>query len=258
MRRNRVGSVGGAVGAIAVVAVIIASLSGHSGARFVNSADANNAFAAPPTNLSVGAVPSTQKENPGLFPRSAPVSNASAHPAIETHHASEPGTNLISIDVSSEYTEPPMNVDRFGCRGFASNAPACSWGVTGVATFTGTIWGNAPFECSSDLPTATPDGKLLYTCSDYVTGGVDGCGTGSFVVEAPYGYLDLAKYDPVTNTVPGFNTWTIRPNSATGTLADHLVSGHGENHWTYFVNGQLGLQRDMGRGHFSGTITCRV
>jgi len=252
--RERRRVTGGLVVSIAVLASIIGSLSSRRVdmpiAHAAQRGRTLGASAAAPTNQGV----------PNRHATSASPARASGTNVDQANSArpQQSGTHLVTIDVSTDYTEPADNVDGFGCRGLSFEQPSCSWSATGDATFTGTFFGDSPFDCSSELPSFTADGKLMFTCNDYVSGGVVGCGTGSFVVEDPYAYIDFSKYDPATNTAPGYNTWNIRPRSATGTLADHLVSGAGENHWTFYTKGELGLQHDSGRGHFSGRITCRV
>jgi hypothetical protein len=114
------------------------------------------------------------------------------------------------------------------------------------------MWG----ELSYDLTGwGTADGKLRYEGPDYVTGGVQGCGTGSYIVDDYDGYIDLTKYDPVTNSAPGFNRWRVRAGSGTGQLTN-LVSGEGVNYWRDYLAGDAGLAPYLGVGDFTGTITC--
>jgi hypothetical protein len=165
---------------------------------------------------------------------------------------------LRTFAVDAFYTEPPENFDGVGCSGLSTTAPGCEESFRGDATFTGSMSGDAPFTCSSDLATeVSPDGKLHYICTDYVRGTLKGCGTGSFILEDANGYIDFSKYNSGTMSAPGYNTWTIRPGSASDALT-HIVSGSGVNIWTEHVDGEAGLMKYAGTGHFTGTVTCLV
>lgn len=58
-----------------------------------------------------------------------------------------------------------------------------------------------------------------------MNGTVKGCGTGTFILYER-GWVDATRFDPVTQSAPGFNTWRVRRGSGTGGL-EGLVSGHG-------------------------------
>jgi hypothetical protein len=87
-------------------------------------------------------------------------------------------------------------------------------------------------------------------------GGVQGCGSGTYILDDSDGYIDMTQYNPVTDSAPGFNRWTFRPGSGTGELTN-LVSGSGVNNWTFHLSGSLGVTPLEGEGDFTGTITCR-
>ncbi len=167
--------------------------------------------------------------------------------AKTTRHSAQSDTK--TIDVHTHYTEPAMQLG-FSCGGIGGAAAECMAHGTGTATFTGTMYGDVYYDM------AFPDGNGDYYGPDYVTGGVEGCGKGSYIIDDYEGSIDWANYDPATNSAPGFNKWRLRAGSGTGQLTN-LVSGEGENHWRINFNGQLGLAETMGEGDFTGTITCR-
>jgi len=69
------------------------------------------------------------------------------------------------------------------------------------------------------------------------------------------GYIDMTRFNPLTNSAPGYNKWRLRPGSGTGELTN-LVSGQGENHWTVYFVGTGGDPEKFGEGDFTGTVTC--
>lgn len=157
-----------------------------------------------------------------------------------------------TIQVNTHYTEPPSEFDGVQCRGLASS-PDCGLRFVGTATFTGTMHGEVYYDLTGSI---TPEGKVTYEGPDYIDGGVTGCGTGTYIIDDSEGYVDMTKYDPITNSAPGFNRWTLRPGSGTGELKN-LVSGKGVNHWRMYFSGFLGMGH-YGKGHFTGSITCRL
>jgi hypothetical protein len=104
---------------------------------------------------------------------------------------------------------------------------------------------------------AGPDGKITYDGPDYTDGGVEGCGTGTYILDTYDGYVDMAQFDPLTVSAPGYNKWRLRAGSGTDELTN-LVSGEGENRWTvYFARAIAGDADRFGEGDFTGTMTCR-
>lgn len=175
-------------------------------------------------------------------------------------HASPP-TDTKTITVSAPYTDPEASeFDGAQCAGFAST-PSCGVRFVGTSTWSGTITGDEHYELEGG-PTA--DGKLTYEGPAYIMGTIEGCGSGSFIIDNYDGYIDYAKTDPNDNleggvggSAPGFNRWKIRAGSGTGGLAG-LVSGGGVNHWRIYNQGTAGLGGPEGIGLFTGTITCEV
>jgi hypothetical protein len=166
-----------------------------------------------------------------------------------------------TIAVSAPYTDPDASeFDGFHCAGLAST-PSCGVRFVGTSTWAGgTITGGEHYELAGG---PTIDGKLTYEGPAYVTGAVQGCGSGTFIIDNYDGYIDLAKDDPTNNfeggvggSAPGFNYWKVRAGSGTGGLAG-LVSGGGVNHWRFYNAGGAGLGGPEGIGLFTGTITCR-
>ena len=94
----------------------------------------------------------------------------------------------------------------------------------GYATVTGTIWGEERYDLTGADPSALPDGKITFEGTQYMNGGVEGCGTGTYIFEVTEGYIDMNTYDPLTDTAEGYNKWQLRPGSGTGELTN-LVSG---------------------------------
>ena len=164
-------------------------------------------------------------------------------------------TRTKTIDVHSHYTEPAGSVDGAQCRGLATFTPDCGIRETGYSTFTGTMWGDEHYDLTGADPSALPDGKITYEGAAYITGGVEGCGTGTYILDNTDGYIDMTKYDPITDSAPGYNKWHLRPGSGTGELTN-LVSGEGVNNWTIHLAGTVGVTPMEGEGDFTGTITC--
>jgi len=157
-----------------------------------------------------------------------------------------------TIAVHAPYTEPEGNWDGAHCTGLVAMAPECQGRYVGTATFTGTMWGDDHYDLEG---WATPDGRITYEGPNYITGGVKGCGTGSYIIEDYDGYIDMTKFDPLTNSAPGYNQWRLRPGSGTGELTN-LVSGQGKNVWTVYFAGKDGDPEKFGEGDFTGTVTC--
>ena len=162
-----------------------------------------------------------------------------------------PKTEIRTITVRAEYTEPASSVDGVECRGLggAPPSPDCRGRVVGPASFTGTITGDAYYA----LTGPTPEGHHYEGHNHFEDAVVEGCGRGSFDLVDHKGALLVEQYDPVTNTMPGFNTWSVA--NGRGGLAG-LISGEGENRWTIYWS-ESGTER-WGRGVFTGTITCEV
>jgi hypothetical protein len=159
-----------------------------------------------------------------------------------------------TVDVRSHYTEPAGSWDGAQCWGLATFIPECHARNVGHATFTGTMRGDQYYELHG---TVTPDGKITYEGPAYFTGGtIEGCGTGTFILDETKGYVDMSEYDPITDSAPGFNEWQLRPGSGTGELTN-LVSGSGVNNWTFHPAGAAGITQLEGEGDFTGTITCQ-
>lgn len=172
-----------------------------------------------------------------------------ADPAKRPH----PGKGEIkTVAVNAHYTEPAGSWDGAACSGLSTGSPTCRARNAGYATFTGTLYGEEYYDLEG---TVTTDRHITYEGPAYVTGGVQGCGKGSYILEITNGYIDMKKYDPVTNSAPGFNEWSYRPGSGTGELTN-LISGSGVNHWTIYWSGAAGVTPVEGEGDFTGTIRC--
>jgi hypothetical protein len=173
------------------------------------------------------------------------------HVPMNGHAPQKPKTEIRTIQVRADYTEPQSSVDGVQCRGLAGMplAPDCRGRVVGPVSFTGSIEGDAYY----DLTGPTRDGYHYEGQNHFEDAVIEGCGRGAFDLVDHQGELLLAKYDPVTNTLPGYNTWTVA-NGRRGLSG--LISGQGENHWTIYWS-ETGTER-WGRGTFTGTITCEV
>ena len=157
----------------------------------------------------------------------------------------------------THYTEPEGHWDGAQCGGLVTVTPECRAHYIGTATLTGTLWGDDSYDLTTSTSSQSP-GYITYEGPNYVTGGVEGCGTGSYIFDDYGGKIDMTQYDPLTNSAPGYNIWRLRPGSGTGELTN-LVSGEGENHWRiYFGGGKDGDPDQYGVGDFTGTITCRT
>jgi hypothetical protein len=177
-----------------------------------------------------------------------------------TAHASPP-TETKTITVSAPYIDPtPSEIDGFQCTGLVG-APSCGYHGVGASTWSGgTITGDEHYELTGG---PTIDGKVTYAGAGYTTGAIEGCGSGSFIIDNYDGYIDFAQTDATDNleggvggSAPGFNYWKIRAGSGTGELAG--ASGGGVNHWRWYNQGAAGLGGPEGIGVFTGTITCQV
>jgi hypothetical protein len=125
---------------------------------------------------------------------------------------------------------------------------------TGHSTDTGTVYGDDYYYLDGEL--VRPDGKTTYQGFARVTGGVLGCGTGTYVLDITEGTIDWTKLDPITGTAPGSNEWRVRPGSGTGGLTG-LVSGEGITMWRVSVTGLAGVTPVEGEGDFTGKVICR-
>lgn len=164
-------------------------------------------------------------------------------------------TETKTITVRSEYTEQEPGFDGARCRGFTdvpATLPDCRAVMAGPATFKGTFQG-VSFAESSSHPTA--DGDHFEGFDTFDDARIEGCGEGGFTFDLYKGRLDVASYDPVTNTMMGYFTWRIRPDSGTGGLSG-LISGEGKGHWKMYWS-ETGTQT-WGRGLITGTVTCEV
>ncbi len=178
-----------------------------------------------------------------------------------TAHASPP-TETKTITVRAPFTDPkPSEYDGFQCTGLPG-APSCGYHAVGTSTWSGgTFTADEHYELTG---APTTDGKITYAGAAYLTGAIEGCGSGSFIIETDDGYVDFAKTDANDNleggvggSAPGFNHWKLRAGSGTGGLAG-LVSGGGEVNWRYYHQGGAGLGGPEGIGVLTGTITCEV
>lgn len=192
-------------------------------------------------------------------------SESMSRPGARSAAAPTPVPDTRTIAVQTHFTEPPSSDYGIQCRGVVTLTPECLAHVYGTTTFTGTLWGSIQYDNYGMAevlrnPTPEPDGrpneKVSYEGPDFVTGGVVGCGTGSYIIEDYDGYVDLNRFDPLTHSAPGFNKWRLRPGSGTGQLTN-LISGEGVNHWTEYFVGKDGDSQKAGEGEFTGTITCR-
>lgn len=177
----------------------------------------------------------------GIGPAQAKTANLSSHSRTKT------------IEVHTHFTEPSGSVDGAQCSGIVTLTPDCRGYYDGPATFTGTMWGDAYYRTQGWV---TPDGNIRSEGYDEVTGGVQECGTGSYVIEVYDGYIDMTQFDPLTNSAPAYTKWRLRPGSGTGQLTN-LVSGEGEIYWREYFVGKGGDPAKAGEGDFTGTITCR-
>lgn len=163
------------------------------------------------------------------------------------------GSRTRTIQVHAHFTEPAGNIG-VTC---LLVTPDCRMRYAGTSTYTGTFWGHETNDLhSTDEGVVTPGGHLTYEGDAVLTGGIVGCGTGSFTFYGK-GFIDMSRYDPITNSAPGYNDWHIRPGSGTGQLTN-LVSGGGDGHWTYYSVGKNNDPNQSGEGDFTGTITCRL
>ncbi|HUR76988.1 MAG TPA: hypothetical protein VMZ22_03495 [Acidimicrobiales bacterium] len=163
-----------------------------------------------------------------------------------------------TIEVRSHYTEPAGDEAGAKCLGGATSTPECRVLFGGDATVTGTMWGDEEYDLSGGDPSALSEGKIAFEGTMYMNGGVEGCGTGTYILEATEGYIDMTTYDPLTDSAEGFTKWRLRPGSGTGELTN-LVSGsgelHGEIHWA--GGNAASITPHFGEGDITGTITCR-
>lgn len=150
---------------------------------------------------------------------------------------------LRTIPVDAYYTEPEGQTSTGG------NCPSDQGRYTGHSDFTGPAFtGRAEYDLCTSIDEA---GNLTYYGTEVVTGSVQGCGSGSFELAIEDGKIYTSEFNPLTQSVRGFNTWSI--TGGTGGLSG-LVSGSGNNDWT---NYPLDSKR-FGEGRFTGTVTCWV
>ena len=163
-----------------------------------------------------------------------------------------------TIEVHSHYTEPAGSEAGATCLGGATSTPECRVLFGGEATVTGTMWGHEAYDLSGGDPSALPAGKITFEGTMYMNGGVEGCGTGTYILEGTEGEIDMTKYDAITDSAPASAKWRLRPGSGTGELTN-LVSGSGELHGKIHLAGgnAAGVRPYFGDGDFTGTITCR-
>ncbi len=161
-----------------------------------------------------------------------------------------------TAQVYSTYDEPVPKSNGVSCPGISTAQPKCAIHDSGYAYFVGTFQGTAHYDLDSLIGLETKsryegDGNQF---DDVI---VDGCGHGTFHMDESDGYIDFGRYDPVTNSAPGYNRWRIRPDSGTGDLVG--LAGEGENNWTFYLNGYLPTAgpREGGKGVFTGTVSCR-
>lgn len=162
-------------------------------------------------------------------------------------------TGTKTINVRSEYFERDPEFDAARCRGF-KNVPAappdCQVVMAGQATFTGSIQGVSDHE-SWNHPTS--EGDHFEGVDVFDVARIEGCGDGGFTFDVHKGRLSIASYDPKTNTMMGYFTWSIRPRSGTGGLSG-LISGEGEGEFKMYWS-ETGKET-WGKGLITGTITC--
>jgi len=181
---------------------------------------------------------------------------AGVGPAQAKHTRPARQAETKTFEVNTHYTEPSGSMAGAKCGSGETFTPECHTLFGGEATFTGTMWGDERYDLQGPIPLALPDGKMAYEGTAYIDGGVVGCGTGTYILEATEGYVDMTTYNPVTDSARGFNKWHLRPGSGTGELTN-LISGSGETHWEMHGLGAAGIGY-FGDGDFTGTITCRV
>lgn len=141
------------------------------------------------------------------------------------------------------------------CLAGGTPTPHCRVLFGGKATFTGTLWGQGDYDLEGTDPAALPEGKITYEGSELITGGVKGCGRGTYIIDATEGYTDMTTYDPLTDSAEGYSKWQVRPGGGTGDLTN-LVSGSGELRWKMHVKGFANITH-FGEGDLTGAITCR-
>ncbi|MGQ0434928.1 MAG: hypothetical protein ACT452_21270 [Microthrixaceae bacterium] len=176
-------------------------------------------------------------------------------PAQAKNTRPAPRAETKTIEVVTHYTEPAGSEAGATCRGGETSKPECRVLFAGNATLTGTMWGDEYYDLTGADPSALPAGKITYEGTQYMNGGVEGCGTGTYILEVTEGYIDMTTYDPLTDSAEAHNKWQLRPSSGTGELTN-LVSGSGELHGRIHVAGAAGITPNFGDGDFTGTITC--
>jgi hypothetical protein len=180
------------------------------------------------------------------------VSASPAHAHARPAHRHKPV--LVRVEVHTHYTEPSPGVGGVECSGLAPVPPQPDCGIhfVGTSKFTGTMYGDVRYD---NYGMWQPNGHLAYRGPDYIDGGVEGCGTGTFVIDDSEGDIDYTAYDPKTNSAPGTNKWHLRRGSGTGGLTN-LVDGEGTNTWREDFDGETGQSDIAGEGDFTGWITC--
>ena len=146
-----------------------------------------------------------------------------------------------TIRVDAHYTEPA---------GETTVGSDGKMHYRGQSHFTGTFSGTASYDLVTGVDAA---GNLTYEGPERFTGTVAGCGRGSFTLDIKDGKVYTTRFDPATQSAPGYNAWSVRRGSGTGALAG-LISGSGRNDWT---NYPLDEER-FGVGHFTGKVRCHA
>lgn len=177
-----------------------------------------------------------------------------ALPVTAHAHGSKAERRTQTYRVTFHYVEPPGTFSGIVCDGFDAPENAavdtCRYKYKGKAFFSGDVTGVQEYELENWMGT---NGRMHYRGPVTFYATVAGCGEGSFKVYEK-GYIKLLESDPQTRRTPGFNTWRVLPDTATGTLKGRLLGGRGVNHWS--ADGTK-TDNDFGRGTFTGTITCQ-
>ena len=159
-----------------------------------------------------------------------------------------------TIAVHTEYRMPPATMD--GPCTDGTHPPGCL-ALHGTETMTGTFAATGTYNAYV-YPHPSKPGELGYDGPNYMTGRIEGCGSGEFTYTDADGTLSSSQSDPFTQSMPGENTWTIVPTNDHDELARRLISGSGAQNWRSYPFNQDPEQENWGRGSIDGTVVCRV
>ncbi len=176
--------------------------------------------------------------------------------ALPLQAQASPGAKrFTTVDIHTNFTEAaPVLLPSTACPG-----PDCGFQAHDTTLFIGPdVYATEEYSLYGALPDPAHPGALEYHGTAVVHVTKSPCGTGTFTQTITNGTYYVSRIDPVTQTVPTHDTWTIDAGSGTGQLVG--LSGTGTDDVPDASLTLAGVTGDptANKGTHDGKLTCRL